>query len=127
MSMFHIFVNCLCPSFPLITFFVFHCLDISDISIKALKFNRSSKLLHCVSTGRPVDRWLWLINGMTIERNNSNYIQTQVITNYTTSTYRQSLSARVDIVLKGRITCIVEDSEGYSESKTVLLNSEFLS
>ena len=80
--------------------------------------------ITCASSGRPVDSWEWLRDGMVIDNNDSNYNQTQAITNYTTPTYVQYLFSEDMANIIGRFTCVVRDSEGNTDRKTAMINSK---
>ena len=98
--------------------------DFSDIYISEIDYNRQFKYLTCVSSGRPVNSWEWLRDGKVINKNDSNYNQTQVITNYTAPTYVHSLSSEDMVDTKGRFSCVVRDSEGNTDRKTIMINSK---
>jgi len=61
-----------------------------------------------------------------IDKNNANYHQTQAITDYTTATYVQTLSSEDMTNTVGRFTCLVRDSEGNNDRKTIMINSKIL-
>ena len=102
----------------------FSTADFSDIYISEINYNRQFMYLTCASSGRPVNSWEWLKDGMVINKSDSSYNQTQVITNYTTPTYVHSLSSEDMFDTKGRFTCLVRDSEGNTDQKTIMINSK---
>ena len=98
--------------------------DFSDISISEVVYNRDLSHINGVSSGRPVDTWEWLKDGRVIEKNDYSFNQSQVISNYTAPTYVLSLSSEDMAVMQGRFTCLVTDSNGNTDRKTIMINSK---
>ena len=98
--------------------------DFSDIYISEVAYNRDLSRINCVSSGRPVDTWEWLKDGKVIKNSNYTFNQSQVISNYTAPTFVHALSSEDVVVMQGRFTCLVTDSDGNTDCKTIMINSK---
>ena len=76
-----------------------------------------------MSSGRLVGSWEWLKDGIVIEKNSYNFNQSELISNYTAPTYVHSLSREDVVEMEGRFTCLVTDSDGNTDRKTIMINS----
>ena len=89
------------------------------LAIDALEFNRTSLTLTCTTSGRPVHSITWLKDGTVV---GTEFSQAQTITNDFTATYQHTLASQNVSNFVGSFTCMVEDAEGSTPSRTLRLN-----
>jgi len=64
------------------------------------------------------------LDGAVINKSDSSYNQTQAIKNYTEPVYVHYLLSEDMVSIKGRFTCLVRDSYGNTDQKTILINGK---
>ena len=84
-----------------------------------IQFNRAALTLTCVSNGGPASEVMWTRDGAAVS---TGYTLTQTVTNTTTATYENVLTATTIADLTGTFTCTVSNSRGTAE---IILNGEF--
>ena len=87
--------------------------------ITALEYVPESMTLKCISSGGPVDDVIWKKDGIIV--NNETFSHSQSIRNTTSATYEHNLKAPNYSDFVGNFTCIVKDTDGNSNEKTMEL------
>ena len=87
--------------------------------INRIDSNRTTQILTCISSGRPVDMFTWLKDGSPV---GTEFTQNQTITDALTATYQHILTSDDIANFVGSFTCIVRGRDGVSASRTQILN-----
>ena len=95
------------------------------LSITDISYDRSTLVLTCTSSGRPIDSVTWFKDGSEINGNSSVFSQTQTITDRETAIYEHILSNGSAAEFVGRFACEVRDGRGVTASRILSLNGMF--
>ena len=98
---------------------------IGTLSITDISYNRSTHVLTCTSSGRPIVSATWFKDGSEIRENSLEFSQTQNIKDRVTATYQHFLSNGNTADFLARFTCEVRDGRGVTASRTLSLNGMF--
>ena len=100
-------------------------LSFLTIVATVVQISVSNSCLVCTSSGGPVDKVSWLVNDVPIAKNDANFIQSQIITNYTNAEYQHFLcTANSSRIMAASYTCTVTDVANHISSRTMSLSGK---
>ena len=105
------------------------CIHAGSSSISGdISYSSADQTLTCTSTGGPATTVVWRQNCIILQESDSNYMQSQTVTNTQTATYENTLRVvgANATISDGIYTCSVSNSRG-SASTSVGIGSELKS